>query len=461
MKRIFFSLLSLLVVALTIFQHSGCANIIPPQGGPRDSLPPVLVESTPPDSTTNFRGNRIDLDFDEFVDLREVPQNVIWSPTFETPPAISVRLRTVTIKFDREMPDPNTTYTIQFGNALRDFNEGNILPNFTYTFSTGPVIDSLQLAGRVVMAETGKVDSTLIVGLHTNLEDSAVLNDRPRFIAKLDSLGRFRFHTLPRGRFAIYAFSGTGGRRYNASQPFAFADVPVDLPAADSITLFAYVSQKTTGNVTAAARPNPADRRIRFSTNQTGNRQELVNDLQISFERPLRFFDSTKIALTVDSLFRPVTGYTTTLDTSRTVLTLSHAWLPDTLYNLVLEQDFAEDTLGRRLLKRDTLSFRTKATNQYGSLTLRLRNVTGPNAVLQFVQNDKVVFSAPVSTGNFTAERFVPGDYELRILYDRNNNGIWDPGRFFGEKIQPEMVRQVGRRISVKPALENSFDISL
>src|SRR5688500_18910931 len=143
MIRILFSALSILIVSLAVFQNSGCANIIPPQGGPRDSLPPVLLQATPPDSTTNFRGNRIELEFDEFVDIRDLPQNSIWSPTFETPPAISVKLRTVTIKFDREMPEPNTTYTIQFGNALRDFNEGNILPNFTYTFSTGPVIDSL------------------------------------------------------------------------------------------------------------------------------------------------------------------------------------------------------------------------------------------------------------------------------------------------------------------------------
>lgn len=459
MKRILFSLFSLSIVGLAVFQHTGCANIIPPQGGPRDSLPPVLLGSTPPDSTTNFRGSRIELDFDEFVDLREVPQNVIWSPTFETPPEISVKLRTVSIVFRKEQPEPNTTYTIQFGNALRDFNEGNILPNFTYTFSTGPVIDSLQLSGRVVMAETGKADSTVIVALHTNLEDSAVLNDRPRFITRVDSLGRFRFHTLPRGRFAIYVFGGTGVRRYSANQPFAFADAPVDLPAADSIRLFAYVSQKNTPAVAGTARSNPADRRIRYGTNQPGNRQELNKDFQITFERPLRFFDSTKIVLAIDSTFRPVT-YTTTLDTSRTVLTVAAAWLPDTLYHLVLDSDFAEDTLGRRLLKRDTLSFRTKALNEYGGLALRMRNVTDPNAVLQFVQNDKVVFSAPIPTGIFTAQRFVPGDYELRILSDRNGNGAWDPGRFFGEKIQPEIVRPVGRRITVKPALENSFDLS-
>ena len=121
MKRILFSLFSLSIVGLAVFQHTGCANIIPPQGGPRDSLPPVLLGSTPPDSTTNFRGSRIELDFDEFVDLREVPQNVIWSPTFETPPEISVKLRTVSIVFRKEQPEPNTTYTIQFGNAPAHF----------------------------------------------------------------------------------------------------------------------------------------------------------------------------------------------------------------------------------------------------------------------------------------------------------------------------------------------------
>ena len=461
MKRILFSVLVVTVILASMVQAPGCANIIPPQGGPRDSLPPLLLSATPADSTTNFRGSRIELDFDEFVDLREMQQNVIWSPTFETPPPISVKLRTITINFARTQLEPNTTYTIQFGNALRDFNEGNVLRNFTYTFSTGPVLDSLQLAGKVLMAETGRPDSTLIVVLHNNLDDSAVNKRRPQYITRLDSAGNFRFRNLPPGRFAIYALSGSGGRRYSPSLPFAFADAPVNLPGAPPITLYAFQTVKTQEATAPAPRPSATDRRIRYTTNQAGNRQELGSDLVFSFERPLRLYDSSRIGLFTDSTFIPVPDYTTILDTTRKLLRVRTPWLPDTLYRLVLQQDFAEDTLGRRLLKADTLSFRTKARSDYGTVNLRIRNIDGENAVVQFVQNNDVKFSAPIRSGVFTSSLFLPGDYELRILYDRNNNGVWDPGDFFGSRKQPEIVRPIGRRITVKPALENAFDISL
>src|SRR5687768_9131210 len=96
---------------------SGCANIIPPEGGPRDTIPPQLVRAIPGDSTVNFRGNRIELTFDEFVDLATPQQNVLFSPTLD--PNVDVRLRTVTVRL-KDTLEANTTYTINFGQALKD-----------------------------------------------------------------------------------------------------------------------------------------------------------------------------------------------------------------------------------------------------------------------------------------------------------------------------------------------------
>ncbi|MDQ6609795.1 MAG: hypothetical protein M3Y85_08245, partial [Bacteroidota bacterium] len=83
------------------------------------------------------------------------------------------------------------------------------------------------------------------------------------------------------------------------------------------------------------------------------------------------------------------------------------------------------------------------------------------NPVLLFVQNDQVVFSASIKSGTFTSTLFNPGDYELRILYDANDNGKWDPGQFFGKRRQPELVKPIDRKIPVKASLDNQFDLSL
>jgi hypothetical protein len=462
-----FLLLLTIVCSFAALQvTTGCANIIPPQGGPRDSLPPVLVEATPADSTVNFRGNRITLNFNEFIDLQEVQGNLLFTPIFENTPIVEARLRTVTIRL-RDSLEANTTYVFNFGNALRDFNESNILRNFTYRFSTGPALDSLQLSGNVVMAENGGIDTTLIVVLHRSLEDSAVYHQRPRYVSRVDSRGNFRFTNLPRDTFAIYAIGDAGIlRRYtNPAQAFAFADAPV-VSGNDSIRLAAYneVAGGTTRTTTTAAPAGntAADRRLRFATTISGGQQDLLTPLTLTFERGLRQLDTGKIVLVADSAYTAVANYQWNLDTARRVLQLQHAWTPGRQYHLIAQQDFAEDSLGRKLLKADTLSFRTRRTEDYGAINLTLNKAdTALNPVLQFVQNDKVVFSVPMKSGRFVQQLFMPGEYDLRLLYDRNDNGKWDPGQFFGVRRQPEQVQPLGRKINVKADWENEFTVDV
>lgn len=455
----------LLILTLSVVSGSGCANMIPPQGGAKDSLPPVLLSAVPADSTVNFRGNRITFTFDEFVDLQDVQGNLLFTPIFENTPIVEARLRTITIRL-RDSLETNTTYTFDFGNALRDINEGNISRNFSYRISTGPALDSLQLSGTVLNAETGAADSTLIVVLHSSFEDSAVFKSRPRYVSRVDRNGSFRFTALPRDTFAIYAIGDAGiMRRYTSpSQAFAFSDSAV-ISGQDSVRLFAYKepaassSQRTTGAATGNA---AADRRLRFTTNATGNQQDLLQDFILTFERPLRQFDSAKVQLFTDSTFRPAPPYRWTVDSTRKEWRLRTAWVPDKQYHLIMGQDFATDTLGRQLLKADTVSFRTRRLADYGAISIELRGIdTSLNPVLQFVQSDKVVFSVPIPNGRFAQQLFLPGDYNLRLLYDRNGNGVWDPGRFFGIRQQPEIARPVQQKIMVKADGDNEFVIDV
>ncbi|MFN2456562.1 MAG: Ig-like domain-containing protein [Chitinophagaceae bacterium] len=460
-KGCFFFILIILLIPQILVQ-TGCANIVPPSGGPRDSLPPVLVKADPPDSTVNFRGNRIILQFDEYVDLQDVPANLVVSPTPQVNPQIDVRLRTITIRL-RDSLEQNTTYTINFGNAIRDYNESNILKDFDYTFSTGPALDSFQIQGKVIIAETGGIDSTLIVMLHRNLEDSAVVNQKPRYVARLDRQGNYTFRNLPSGTFALYALGDAGGsRRYlNKNQFFAFNNFPLTInKSMVAPDLFAYKEADTRTPPAGTRAVVSTDKRLRFTTNLVSNQQSLLSDFIITFEQPLRFLDTNKISLTSDSTFNPLLA-SLTLDSGSKRLTVRSQWRENTRYNLIMGKDFAEDTLGRRLLKTDTLFFTTRKRTDYGDITIRLRNINAAeNSVLQFIQNNAVVFTAPLNNGTYTQQLFQTGEYELRILYDRNKNGKWDPGQFFGNKIQPEIVLPIQRRISIRPNADNDFEIA-
>jgi hypothetical protein len=381
-------------------------------------------------------------------------------------------LKTITVKF-KDSLEPNTTYTLNFGNAIKDYNEGNILRNFTYVFSTGNIFDSLTLDGNVILAETGKIDTTLMVMLHKNPEDSAVVNEKPRYVTRLDASGHFHFRNLPAGVFHLYALKNESNYRYSDKSLFAFADKPINTSEANpGIVLYAY-SEKPSAtspfanlNIPAAGRggPRTTDKRLKFQTNSSNNQLDLLNDLILTFEQPLKNLDSTKIFFSRDSAFNPISSRQITLDTSRKKLMVHTDWKENTLYHLVLEKDFAEDSSGRKLLKNDTLTFKTKKLSEYGSMRIRFKNLDlSTNPVLLFIQNENIVRSELLPSADASFPLFLPGDYELRILYDRNKNGKWDPGEFFGKHLQPEIVIPVTSksRITVKGNWQNEFDIAL
>jgi len=176
---------------------------------------------------------------------------------------------------------------------------------------------------------------------------------------------------------------------------------------------------------------------------------------------PLKRLDTSLIHFSTDSSFTPLTNYHFSTDSIQKKLTLQYNWKENTPYNLIIEKDFAQDTLGRELLKTDTLKFRTKKITDYGSIRIRFKNFDpSANPVLLFVQNDNVIKSFPLSAVELSQSIFPPGEYEIRILYDENNNGKWDPGSY-SKKIQPEKVIALPKKISVRESWDNENDINL
>jgi hypothetical protein len=471
------SLLSFVVLTFllagVISMGTGCAGMTPPTGGPRDSLPPQIVNITPKDSTINFDGKKIELQFNEFVQLQDVQQNLLVSPVPKVNPTLEARLRSITVTI-RDTLEENTTYSIDFGNSIRDYTESNPLRGYRYIFSTGSTIDSLELAGSVIIAETGKPDSTLIVMLHTSFDDSAIVKDRPRYIARLDSTGHFRFQNLAKGTYAIYAMKDEGGsRRYlSKDQLFAFYDSAV---AAESqkkdIQLYAFVAEDTASSrsglspLAAPARGRRGNRDeednfLRMETN-IGESKDLLTPLELSFSAPVEVFDSSRVVLT-DTAFQPVSNYHFARDTSGKKVSLVYPWAENTYYTLVVDTTAAIDTAGRRLAAPDTITFVTKKKSQYGLVRLRFMNLPlARKPILQLVQGDIVKHTHIFTDNQFYAPLFTPGDYEMRLVFDDNRNGKWDPGNFFGKKRQPEKVQVISRKLSVKPNWDSEIDIQL
>lgn len=471
MTRKFLLFAAGLFILLEWMGSTGCANIVPPAGGPRDSLPPVLVEVKPGDSTRHFSGNRIVFTFDEYIDVQNAQSQVLVSPAMNVNPDINFRLNTVTVRL-RDTLEPNTTYSIQFGESIRDYTEGNPLRNFVYTFSTGPYIDSLTLRGNVVLAETGQVDTTLIVMLHTNPADSAVVKERPRYVTRLDGRGYFEFRNLPARTFYLYALKDEGGTRryFNERQLFAFASDPVVVSGETKpVTLYAYSVKPPQPPGGAAVNPGNrrtgggvvTDTRLRFTSSLNEGYQDLLIPLELRFENPLRDYDSTQLVLYRDSTFIPVPARKT-LDSLRKKITIQTPWQENTRYQLVMNREFAADSLGKKLLKTDTLDFTTRKLSDYGSLKLKFRDLQiSRRPVLQFIINNAIYKSVSLPGPEYTVDMFPPGEYELRILYDENGNGNWDPGEFFGKRRQPEIVKPVERKITIKPNWKNEFEIQL
>lgn len=460
-----------LIIFICFAGGPGCANIIPPEGGLKDSLPPVLLKVVPRDSSVKFGGGRINFTFDEYIDLDNFTQNAIISPVPKVMPNASRKLNTLSVRL-RDSLEPNTTYSINFGKSIKDVNEGNVMKDFTYVFSTGPYIDSLTLSGNVLLAETGKIDTTLIVILHKKSEDSAVIKERPRYMTTLNNKGNFTFHNLPPGTFYVYALKDDSRtyRYQNAKQLFAFADSPVIVrESTPQVILYAYASIKdgATGAATTATtsgqKGTSADKRLKFQTNlKNGKSQDLLQSFNFLFERPLRRFDSSKVSFTTDSTYEPVTDYSWSIDSTKKKLALNYSWQENTLYHFIIQKDFATDTLGHELLKADTISFRTMKTAEYGKLGIRFRNLDlSQNPVLQFVQAGEVVSSIPITGNTLSEDIFLPGEYDLRLLNDVNRNGVWDPGIFFGKHKQPEIAKPIDRKLTIKANWDNEFEIKL
>lgn len=323
-----------------------CANIGNPSGGPIDKTPPIFMRSNPTPNAVNVKDRKIEIFFDEIVTLKDPSTKVIVSPAQTEMPRMSALGRKVTVELVDSLL-PNTTYTIDFSNSIQDNNEGNAIDNFAFAFSTGSVIDSMRVSGYVLDSRTLEPMQSVVVGLQSNLADSAFHKEKLQRVALTNDRGQFTIRNVSPGSYHIFALKDLD-RDYkfgNPTEDIAFLDsiiVPSigSREAADTV----YNDLNEIDTIMRATRPAYFPNDILLSMfNEDRKSQYLANNLRV---------DSTRISLT----------FAAASDTLPSLSIVGRNDVPDQWYTL--ERSQTNDTLTywirpTHLVSADTLMVAT------------------------------------------------------------------------------------------------------
>lgn len=238
-QKLLYRSLFYLVLLWAALVLKACANKgIGPQGGPKDTTPPEILSETPANGSVNFSGNSITIQCNEYLQMQDVANQVLMSPPLRRTPVVKAVGKKVVVTFDEPLRD-STTYLIDFGKAICDLNEKNPIDGYTYAFSTGPVIDTLQMSGVLINAEDLNPMANVLIGLHDDLRDSAFLSKVFVSIARTDENGQFTLRNLHAGTYHIYALNDVSKDYvFQPGEGLAFLDTTFSPIAIDTFVLY-------------------------------------------------------------------------------------------------------------------------------------------------------------------------------------------------------------------------------
>ena len=260
---------------------ANCANEKAPEGGKKDTIPPKARKVIPKNKSLHFNSNKIEITFDEFIKPTGFSQTLI-SPPMEKRPEFVIKNKTLIIKLKGHLRD-STTYTINFAEDIKDVNEGNVLNNFTYVFSTGDFLDSQKVAGKVTMAKDNSIADGVIVSLYPEDSLNAIKRSKPFYFAKTDKSGNYQISNIKAARYRVFALKDQN-YDYLYNQPnemIGFSDSILDLTDTlrkkFDLTLF----QEYTGKL-----------------NYAGDKAVKPGNVQIYYSKPL---DTLKLSSSIES----------------------------------------------------------------------------------------------------------------------------------------------------------------
>jgi hypothetical protein len=491
------SSVSRLILVVMVCISAGCANITAPTGGKKDTIPPKMVSIDPADSLLNTRVKRIEIHFDEYITVSDVSKEVELSPILAVQPVVTSNNKHVIVKIVDSLLEDNTTYRLSFGKAIKDLHENNpfVGPGkngYTYTFSTGPYFDSLELKGKVINAATGFPDTggVYVVLYAAKEKDSAVVKHKPKYVTKANAKGEYVFKGLPGRTFSIYAIKDVNNNLiYDgplAGEMIAFYDRTVT-PGDTSLKpvqlrLFSEVvdtANKNTDSLKKVAdsiakdsgfkRKNKDNANTSYSvnldtTNVNKRTFDITKPINLAFNKTTQV-NKDKITLAYDSSGVSVAAGVSIIEDSVRPL-IYHIypgspgdmqWQEDKVYTLRLAKGFAKDTAGKDLMP-SRYTFRSQEDDDYGKIQMHLPTKYFDTHFVLMVTTDKdTVYQKSVLDTIVNLVRLKPGKYKFRIIVDKNGNGKWDTGDLFAKQ-QPEEVIPYSEELKLRPGFENLVD---
>lgn len=501
---------------------ASCATIASPEGGPKDTTPPLIdtAQSTP-NEQVNFVKQPIEIAFQEWIVLEDAANQLLVSPPLEFRPDVRLKRRSVLFSFDeREQLRSNVTYTLNFGNAVKDLTEKNPAENLRFVFATGPQLDSLTLRGTLRDALTGEPIEKALFMLYDQLADSVVRKERPLYFGKTDKEGKFVIKNIREGAFKGFALVDVNANyRYDLpNEKIGFPDSLITLRAGspqelniplftetprirvtgvdstyrgllkvslnqppgrvstralDTLSRLYATPEKDTLFLWYGAQSGPSDLVLQldsldFDTLTTPDeptrnaplpagglylprpefgtlRQSPVQDLSLYFRTPIASLRPEQIRLSQDSVETALNPQVFVDSSDARRLYLRHTWAEDKNYTLRIGPDALSDLFGRPLDSALVFSIRTDLLKNYGNLSLQ---ITGMNPQYPYLLELLLADGSPVLTrtippGKSEAKlafpNLKPETFTLRLVEDRNQNGVRDSGDYNTLR-QPERV---------------------
>lgn len=324
LKRIFIG------ICVPLFAYS-CANIAPLEGGPKDTTPPQVTKALPENGSTHFKGGRIRLQFDEYIVIKNQQKEIVVTPPIAAFPEIKPNVKHVDVNIADSLLKPNTTYTINFGGSITDNNEGNVLQNYTYVFSTGDKIDSQFVKANIVDAKTLKPIKEAKLQLYDQLEDSTVYKETPFYVGSANDLGVAQIDYMREGSFkAIALVEDATNYLYNQGDDYiGFLDQEIN--TSDTIIPTIYVFKEPTKQLKLRSAKGAQKGAISFKFNGSAENVSIkvLNDSLPLFENSSEIANEEKDSLIYwypqqapDTLFFQISYPDGRIDTNRAVAKL-------------------------------------------------------------------------------------------------------------------------------------------
>lgn len=485
-----------------------CANIQDITGGPEDLKPPnLLKELSSPDNQINFSDKVLVFHFDEWVKLDNPANHIKISPSTVHPLQYKLKGKKLQITFDEnEELIPNTTYNIYFGECIKDITKNNVLLNFKYVFSTGHYIDSLSISGQVMDAYTLEPKEKVLIGLYSNLQDSAIEKLKPLYYTWSDKKGLFSLDNIANGRYNIFAVSDKN-QNYKLdlrTESFGFLDSVLILSDSNiqNIKLrlnepklpllvkeklvkpgFSKLVYNRPADMIRLVSGKPVDLTV-FQTRDSISiwnggatkeqviiqANELRDTLYCLVNEPIK--DSSKFTVklmaniclpsespviesnvpilkinpekifSLDSLTK-IDSVSIIQDHPHRIK-ISGSFTPNQSIQIVLIEDALINVFGQGN-KQDSLKFSVYDYKSLSSLQIKLDSFPkGHKFILELIKDKLVIKSSILEFNDLSVKlnfkEILPGNYLLRIIEDKNANGVWDSSDY-ENKIQAENIK--------------------